>query len=142
MRAELAGRVGILLLGMLLTGNISSRELHKSARTTSLRRASNHQGNLVPGSKPQASSLKLQATSYKHRFAWRLRGNKLQATSYKQSLIIVKLQAASNKLQASSVRRSVDQHSLDVRPIVAGRARRFAVIGEKTEDRGAWIKFY
>ena len=87
-------------------------------------------------------SYKLQATSTDLPGGYEATSYKRQATSYKQSLIIVKLQATSYKLQASSVRRSVDQHSLDVRPIVAGRARRFAVIGDKTEDRGAWIKFY
>ena len=102
MHAERAGRVGILLLGMLLTGNISSRELHKSARTTSLRRASNHQGNLVPGSRPQATSDKPQATSTDLPGGYEATSYKRQATSYKQSLIIVKLQAASNKLQAAS----------------------------------------
>ena len=49
--------------------------------------------------------------------------------SVEKFLISYKLQAASRKRQASSVKRSVDQHSLNVVPVVLGRARCFAVIG-------------
>jgi len=68
--------------------------------------------------KRQASSAELQATS-----------RKLQA-------------AGRGKLQASSVKLSVKQQALDVGPIIEGHARRFAMVGQQTVDRGALIKFY
>jgi hypothetical protein len=72
----------------------------------SLRSSSHHQGNLVPGSKPQAAS-KHQATSNKQQA---LQGSsykqqasstkllKVQATSFKPQAASIKLQAASSKL--------------------------------------------
>ena len=50
--------------------------------------------------------------------------------------------APSDKRQASSVRRSGKQQALNVIPIVKRQARRFAMIGQETVDRGALIKFY
>ena len=54
----------------------------------------------------------------------------------------VKLQATSDKLQASSIWWGCKQQALYVIPIVKRQARRFAMIGYKTVDRGALIKFY
>ena len=44
--------------------------------------------------------------------------------------------------KCASIRRSVDQHSLNVVPIVKRQAWRFAMIGQETVDRGALVKFY
>ncbi len=79
-----------------------------------------------------------QLAELKRRLKWSVRpgpGYKLQAPSFKR-------QATSFRRQASSVRRSGKQQALNVIPIVKRQARRFAMIGYKTVDRGALIKFY
>jgi len=56
-----------------------------------------------------------------------------------------KLQASGYRRQATSFKlswRSVKQQALDVGPIVKRQARRFAMVVDKTEDRGTSIKFY
>jgi hypothetical protein len=86
--------------------------------------------NQPPGGwyKPQASSLeKPQASSLE----------KPQASSQRS----VKRRASSVKPQASS-QRSVKQQALNMVPVIEGHARRFAVVGQQTVDRGALIKFY
>jgi hypothetical protein len=88
--------------------------------------------NQPPGGwyKPQASSLeKPQASSLE----------KPQPQAKEASS--VERQALSHKPQASS-QRSVKQQALNMVPVIEGHARRFAVVGQQTVDRGALIKFY
>ena len=63
--------------------------------------------------------------------------SKPQASSQRS----VKRRALSVKPQASS-QRSVKQQALNMVPVIEGHARRFAVVGQQTVDRGALIKFY
>ena len=72
-----------------------------------------------------------EAPSIKHR----------GATSVKRQATSLERQASSVKRQASS-QRSVKQQALNMVPVIEGHARRFAVVGQQTVDRGALIKFY